>query len=97
MKKTSRRVRLTLEEKFILFVVFLSLGGIFATQIIYGAQISNTKMNIEKIEYKIEQQDKKNESLNMQVNELTSYENVIKVIEKMGLEYNNKNIVVINK
>ena len=54
-------------------------------------------MNIEKIEYKIEQQDKKNESLKMQVNELTSYENVSKVIEKMGLEYNNKNIVVINK
>lgn len=97
MKKTARRVRLTLEEKFIIFVILLALGGIFATQIIYGAQISNTKMNIEKIEYKIEQQDKKNESLKMQVNELTSYENVSKVIEKMGLEYNNKNIVVINK
>ena len=54
-------------------------------------------MNIEKIEYKIETQQKKNESLTMQVNELTSYENVSTVIEDMGLAYNNKNIIVINK
>ena len=97
MKKTSRKIRTTLEEKFIIFIIVLSLVGIFATQIFFGAQISNTKMNIEKIDYKIEAQEKKNESLTMQVNELTSYENVSKIIEKMGLEYNNKNIVVINK
>ena len=97
MKKKTRRLKITLEEKLIIFVIILSISGLFATQIFFGAQISNTKMEIEKIDYRIEAQEKKNESLTMQVNELTSYENVSKVIEKMGLEYNNKNIVVINK
>lgn len=89
-------MRLTIEEKLIIFLILFCLVGIFAVQIFFGAQISNVKMNIEKIDYKIENQDKKNESLVMQVNELTSYENVSKVIEKMGLSYNNKNIIVIN-
>lgn len=95
MKKKSRRIKLNSEEKFLIFSMICSLVGIFAIQIFFGAQISNVKMNTEKIEYKIEVQEKKNESLTMQINELTSYENVSKVIEKMGLEYNNKNIVVI--
>ncbi len=90
-------MKITLEEKLVIFVILFCLVGIFAVQIFFGAQISNVKMNIEKIDYKIENQDKKNESLTMQVNELTSYENVSKVIEKMGLSYNNKNIIVINK
>ena len=97
MKKKQRRVKLTLEEKFIIFILVGCFVGVFAVQIFLGAQISNVKMNIEKIDYKIETQEKKNESLTMQVNELTSYENVSKVIENMGLQYNNENIIVINK
>ena len=45
----------------------------------------------------IKTQEKKNQSLTMQVNELTSYENVSAVIEDLGLAYNNENIIVINK
>lgn len=97
MKNKQRKIRLTIEEKFIIFILIVCAVGVFAVQIFLGAQISNTKMNIEKIDYKIENQEKKNESLVMQVNELTSYENVSKVIENMGLQYNNENIVVINK
>ena len=97
MKKKTRKLRLTGEEKFIIFIIGSCVVGIFAIQIFFGAQISNIKMNIEKTEYKIENQKKKNESLTMQVNELTSYENVSKAIENTGLEYNNENIIVINK
>lgn len=97
MKKKARKLKLTVEEKFIIFLSLSSVVGIFAIQIFFGAQISNIKMNIEKIDYKIETQHKKNESLTMQVNELTSYENVSTVIEDMGLAYNNKNIIVISK
>ena len=95
--KKRRKIRLSGEEKFLLFIILSCIVGMFAVQIFFGAQISNYKMNIEKIDYKIETQKKKNQSLTMQVNELTSYENVSKVIERMGLEYNNENIVVINK
>lgn len=60
-----------------------------------SASISNLKMDIEKVSYKIENQQKKNQSLTMQVNELTSYENLNGVLKEMGLAYNNDNIVVI--
>ena len=97
MKKKNRKLKLTGEEKFVIFIIISCIVGIFAVQIFLGAQISNVKMNIEKIDYKIENQEKKNESLTMQVNELTSYENVSKAIENMGLSYNNENIIVITK
>ena len=97
MKKKNRKIKLTGEEKFVIFIIISCIVGIFAVQIFLGAQISNVKMNIEKIDYKIENQEKKNESLTMQVNELTSYENVSKAIENMGLSYNNENIIVITK
>ena len=60
-----------------------------------SAGISNIKMDIEKISYKINQQEKKNQSLAMQVNELTSYENLDGVLKDMGLAYNNENIIVV--
>ena len=36
--------------------------------------------------------NKENESLEMKINELASLENIQKVIEEEGLEYNNDNI-----
>lgn len=96
-RKKQRKMKLIGEEKFLIFVIVLCLISLYAMRTFFGAQISNTKMNIEKIEYRIENQQKKNESLTMQVNELTSYENISDVIEDMGLAYNDKNIVVINK
>ena len=54
-------------------------------------------MNIEKVKYSINEQSKKNESLTMKVNELTSFENILAVVKEMGLEYNNENILIINK
>jgi Protein required for the initiation of cell division len=97
MKLKKRKVMITKKEKFIYSVGILSFIAIFVIQIFFGAQISNVKMNIEKINYQIETQEKKNESLTMQVNELTSYENVSGVIKDLGLAYNNENIIVINK
>lgn len=60
-----------------------------------SASISNLKMDIEKISYNIENQERKNQSLVMQVNELTSYEKLSGVLKDMGLAYNNENIIVI--
>ena len=60
-----------------------------------SASISNLKMNIEEISYDIKNQQNKNQSLVMQVNELTSYENLSNVLKEMGLAYNNENIMVI--
>ena len=54
---------------------------------------------MEKQDRKIEltKQEKVNESLTMKVNELISLENMQLVAASNGLEYNNNNIIVIQK
>ena len=74
--------------------VFCAVLTIFI-KVFSSASISNLKMDIEKMSYKIENQEKKNQSLVMQVNELTSYENLSGVLKEMGLAYNNENIIVV--
>ena len=74
--------------------LFCAILTIFI-KVFSSASISNLKMDIEKMSYKIENQEKKNQSLIMQVNELTSYENLSGVLKDMGLAYNNENIIVV--
>lgn len=81
-------------------VLVYTLGTIcflfaIAIKVFASASISNLKMDIEKMNYKIENQEKKNQSLVMQVNELTSYEKLNGVLKEMGLAYNNENIKII--
>ena len=96
MKKSTRKVvRLTQGEKMLYTLgVFCAVLTIFI-KVFSSASISNLKMDIEKMSYKIENQEKKNQSLVMQVNELTSYENLSNVLKDMGLAYNNENIIVV--
>lgn len=98
MKKIKKRkVKVTKGERFIYTLGFLCLISIFVVKVFCGASISNLKMNIEEINYKIEKQENKNESLIMQVNELTSYENLDAILKEMGLAYNNENIIVLDE
>ena len=96
MKKSTRKVvRLTEGERMLYTMgVFCAVLTIFI-KVFSSASISNLKMDIEKMSYKIENQEKKNQSLVMQVNELTSYENLSSVLKDMGLAYNNENIIVV--
>lgn len=66
-------------------------------KIFYGAGIGNLKMNNEKIRYEINEERKNVESLTMQVNELTSFDNVKDIVKSLGLAYNNDNIIVIGE
>ena len=49
----------------------------------------------EKIRYQISSESKVVESLTMQTNELTAFDNVQSIVKDLGLAYNNDNIVVI--
>ena len=95
MKKRTRRLKLTRGEKMLYTLGFLCLVLTIFIRVFSSASIGNLKMDIEKINYKIENQQKKNQSLTMQVNELTSYENLNGVLKEMGLAYNNENIIVV--
>ena len=92
-----KKNKVTKGEKMLYFYATIALFLTLSLIIFCGASISEMKMNIEEIKYNIDKQQKKNESLTMKVNELTSFENVQKVVKEMGLAYNNDNIIVIDK
>ena len=94
-KNTKNIVRLTKGEKLLYTLGVFCIAGLIVLKVFSSASISNLKMSIEEISYKIDAQEKKNQSLVMQVNELTSYENLSNVLKEMGLAYNNENIIVI--
>ena len=52
-------------------------------------------MSVENIKYDISEQEKKNESLTMKVNELTSFDKIESVAKEMGLTYKYENIIVV--
>lgn len=95
MKSARRIVRFTKGEKALYTLGVLCFALTIVIRVFSSASISNLKMDIEKINYKIDNQEKKNQSLIMQVNELTSYENISGVLKDMGLAYNNENIIVV--
>ena len=94
-KNTKKIVRLTEGERMLYTLGVFCIVATIVLKVFSSASTSNLKMSIEKMSYKIENQEKKNQSLVMQVNELTSYENLIGVLEEMGLAYNNENIIVV--
>ena len=96
MKKGTRKVvRLTSGERMLYTMGILCIVLTVFIKVFSSASISNLKMDIEEMTYKIDVQKKKNQSLVMQVNELTSYENLSNVLKDMGLAYNNENIIVV--
>ena len=95
MRRTKKIVRLTKGEKMLYTLGLLCFVLSIIVRVFASASIGNLQMDIEKVSYRIDNQTKKNQSLTMQVNELTSYENLYSVLKDMGLAYNNKNIVVV--
>ena len=59
------------------------------------ANVGNLNMSVEKLKYDISEQEKKNESLTMKVNELTSFDKIESVAKEMGLTYKYENIIVV--
>ena len=96
-KKKKNKNCVTVGEKLLYISAFFSFILMLGLKIFCGAIVGEMKMSIEETKFKIDNQEKTNESLTMKVNELTSFENVKKVVEEMGLAYNNENIIVVDK
>ncbi|HIS90489.1 MAG TPA: hypothetical protein IAC20_02365 [Candidatus Faecisoma merdavium] len=93
MKK--KKKGLTKGEKLLYFSGVMCFTLAIVIKIFFGASIGNYKMSNEKIKYNIQTEEKTVESLTMQVNELTAFDNISKIVKELGLAYNNDNIVVI--
>lgn len=96
-KKKVKKARITKGERLLYIVIVFAAIFPLGIKTFCGASISELKMSIEEVKYNIDDQKKKNESLTMKVNELTSFENVKGVVKEMGLAYNNDNIIVVGE
>lgn len=97
-RKKVRKLKITKGERLVYFTgLFLCPIFILVIKIFCGASIGNLNISVEKLKYEITSQEKTNESLNMQVSELTSFDKVKDIVKDMGLAYNNENIIVVEK
>lgn len=96
-KKKVRKMKITKGEKILYLTATLCFIFTMVLKIFCGASVGHLSMSVEKLKYDISEQEKKIESLNMQVNELTSFTEVQDVVKNMGLSYNNQNVIIINE
>ena len=92
-----KKVKLLKGEKtLVLLSVLLILGNIFGTSFSM-ALLSKTNIEVESIRKKISKQESLNQSLEMKISELASFDNVEGIASLYGLEYNNSNVRTINE
>lgn len=94
--KTKKLKFLKGEKLMYLLLAFLILA-IPVCNVLTQALLSQSNIEVSKLQNKIEKQAKTNESLNMQINELASLENIKALADELGLSYNNNNIKSINE
>ena len=78
------------------FILLLIIGNIFGTSFSM-ALLSKTNIEVESIRKKISKQESLNQSLEMKISELASFDNVEGIASLYGLEYNNINVRTINE
>ncbi len=96
MGKQIKRKKTNL-EKMMTFLATVTLAFVFVSLFFFKAQLSSVNIEVERLKKSVSKQEKVNESLTMKVNELVSLENMQLVAASEGLEYNNNNIIVIQK
>lgn len=89
MTKRAKKVK---GEKFLFTVLVVLLIAIPLCDVSSKAMLSKTNIELESMKSKVNDQEKRNESLSMKINELASLDKVQSVASKLGLEYNNSNI-----
>lgn len=92
-KKKNKKLKLLKGEKFMYLLLVFLLISIPVANVFSKALLSETNIKTEKLKSKIERQESANESLEMQINELVSMENIQKIAAEFGLSYNSENIV----
>jgi len=98
MKKSKhKKLKLLKGEKFMYVLLVFLIISIPTVNVFSKALLSETNIKTEKLKSKIEKQENANESLEMQINELVSMENIQKIADQFGLSYISDNIVNITE
>lgn len=94
-KTKSKRLRITKGERLLTVLLILIVVSIPIVNVFTKALLSESNIELERIKDKVEKQENLNESLNMQINELASFDKIQQLASELGLEYINDNIKVI--
>ena len=96
MAKKRKASLLKGEKVLYVLIALLVIGNIFGTSFSM-ALLSKTNIEVESMKKKISKQENINQSLEMKISELASFDNVEAVATTYGLEYNNSNVRTINE
>ena len=97
MKKKHKKLKLLKGEKFMYILLVFLIISIPVANVFSKALLSETNIKTEKLKSKIEKQQNANESLEMQINELVSMENIQKIAQEYGLSYISDNIINVSE
>lgn len=92
MRKVKKRLKITKFERFLYLLTTILVIASPVAVVFTKAALSQISYEVEKVNKEIATQEKKNESLNMAINELASLDKIQQVAEDQGLSYNNDNI-----
>ena len=95
MIKKGKKVKVLRIEKLIYGLIIFVAVLIPIANVFSKALLSESNIEVEKLENKINEQVGINDSLNMQINELASLDKIQAVANELGLSYNNDNIKLI--
>lgn len=94
MKKMKRKM--TKFER-LLYTVTCLLVALTPILVVFSqATLSKVNYDVEEMKVKIDEQQKKNESLTMEINELASLDKIQEIAKEKGLSYNSSNIKTID-
>ena len=96
-KNNGKKLKLLKGEKLMYVILVLLVVLIPISNVFTQALLSETNINVEKMESKIKKQKASNESLTMQIDELVSLENIQKFADNYGLSYNSDNIATVTE
>ena len=95
--KKHKKLKLLKGEKFMYVLLVFLIISIPTVNVFSKALLSETNIKAEKLKSRIEKQENANESLEMQINELVSMENIQKIADAYGLSYISDNIVKVEE
>lgn len=90
--KKKKKIKISKFEKFLYTLAILLIISSPIVIVFTKSTLAEINYEVEKMKKEIKSQEKENESLEMKINELTSLENIQKVIKDEGLVYDNDKI-----
>lgn len=91
-KKKNQKFEKFLYKMFVFSTIVLVIGIVYSR-----AALSKINLEVQKLNSTIKEETEDNQSLVMRINEMVSLENIQEISGKLGLTYNNDNIVSVSE